>query len=50
MSDNIGLMTSDISLYAEELIYYISYSALYPRQQPWFNFDIHLEIYISLVW
>ena len=51
MSDSIGLMMSDISLYAEELIYYnISYSALYPRRQPWFNCDIHQEIYyISLV-
>ena len=23
---------------------YISYSSLYPRQQPWINYDIHQEI------
>ena len=26
---------------------YISYSALYPRQQPWFNCDIHQEIHFK---
>ena len=27
----------------------ISYSALYPRQQPWFNCDIHQEISLRYI-